>query len=216
MAEKETTSKSNTDFSLTADLILSAYLQGYFPMADDSGNIGFYTFEPRGMMPIDHRFKIRRSLRQRLKKLKYEVKIDNDFEQVIRTCSRIGVLPRRDLWLSGRLIDLYVELHKMGVAHCVEIWVPDDTAESGSKLIGGLYGLSIGSAFCGESMFSREDFGSQIALVELVKRLRERGYTMLDAQMPSDHMLQFGLFEVNHEEYMDMLRVALDQQCTFV
>ncbi len=206
---------SKPKFDLTAELILSAYLQGYFPMADDSGVIGFHTFEPRGMMPLDDRFKVRRSLRQKMKQLDYEVRFDTSFAAVINECSRFGVLPRWDLWLSGRLIDLYIELHHMGAAHSVEIWIPDETIKADERMIGGLYGLAIGSAFCGESMFSREPFGSQLALVELVKRMRQNGFTMLDAQMPSNHLRQFGLFEVSHEIYMDMLRTALDKECIF-
>lgn len=188
---------------ITAENVLAAYRQGVFPMAEGlSGAIRWYVAPHRALIPLDERFTIRRSLRKILQRRDYHVTFNTCFEQVIRACARHGSERETAIWLSEEMIDLYSELHRHGFAHSVEIRRED-------KLIGGLYGMAIGALFCGESMFSAEPFGSQIALVSLVERLRERGFQVLDAQIISPHLMQFGAYEVLHEEYLELIAPLL-------
>lgn len=194
--------------TLTPELVLDAYRQGYFPMAHGKkGPIQFFYYEPRGILPLDERFTIRRSLKQIIHKKTFEIRFDTAFEDVIRACSR-HELQDEGIWLSEEMIAIYCELHKRGIAHSVEAW-------SGGKLQGGLYGLALGSAFCGESMFSRSPFASQAALAALAERLREKGFTLLDAQMESEHLQQFGLYTVSQNEYLVMLKEAMGKEVYF-
>jgi leucyl/phenylalanyl-tRNA--protein transferase len=165
------------------------------------GSIGFYYYEPRGVIPLDERFKVRRSLRQALKRDPFEIRFDTAFEEVIRACARYDELSDREVWLSEEMITLYTELHYRGIAHSVEAW-------RDGKVMGGLYGISIGRAFCGESMFSRIPNASQAALAALVGRLREKGFILLDAQMATGHLEQFGLYSVTQDEYIELFREA--------
>jgi leucyl/phenylalanyl-tRNA--protein transferase len=192
--------------NISSDLVLDAYRQGYFPMAQGkNGPIQFYYYEPRGIIPIDERFIIRRSLRQIIKKSIFEICFDTSFEEVIRNCSRHNQKSDEGIWLSEEMIEIYIELHKKGIAHSVEAW-------KNGQLQGGLYGLALGSAFCGESMFSLMPFASQAALVGLVEHLRNKGFSLLDAQMESEHLQQFGMYSVSQEEYLLMLRKALEKK----
>ncbi len=213
---------------ITSELVLDAYGQGLFPMASEHGEIGFYRYEPRGIVPLDDRFTIRRSLRQVLKKQEYRVTFDTAPLEVLRGCSRAGLVLPHEEWLSEELIELYFQLFEVGRMHTVEVWkevanseVSTNAAEGafdsllttgpsklGAELVGGLYGITFGAVFCGESMFSRQDYASQIALVHLVDRLRTNGYRILDAQMPSDHLKQFGLYEMSQQDYLDRFRDA--------
>ena len=160
---------------------------GYFPMAaGPNGPIELYYYEPRGIIPLDDRFTVRRSLRQFIRHTTFRTAHDQAFEAVIRNCARFVDRPEEEIWISEEMIRLYVRLHKMGVAHSIEVF-------DGDELVGGLYGLVLGSVFCGESMFSKCKYASQVALVALVDRLRAGGFTILDAQMQSDHLAQFRL-----------------------
>jgi leucyl/phenylalanyl-tRNA--protein transferase len=172
------------------------------------GSIGYYYFEPRGIMPLDDRFTVRRSLRKIVEEKRFETTFDKAFEDVMRACARYDESPDDEIWISEEMIALYTELHHRGIAHSVESWKDD-------HLVGGLYGLQIGSVFCGESMFSREEFASQVALIGLVEHLRSKRFTLLDAQMESDHLRQFGLYTVTQDEYLRLLRHALNDQCTW-
>jgi leucyl/phenylalanyl-tRNA--protein transferase len=187
---------------VTPELVVNAYHQGFFPMSNENGDIGFYAYEPRGILPLDDRFRVRRSLQQIYRRHDFEIRFDTAVRDVLTACSRHGQVPAYDLWLSGELIDIYMELFARGIVHTVEVWKADDAGHD--ELIGGLYGLSFGGAFCGESMFSREPFASQLALIALVERLRGSRFELLDAQMPSDHLKQFGLFECTQQEYLDL------------
>jgi leucyl/phenylalanyl-tRNA--protein transferase len=192
---------------ITPELIIQAYQKGYFPMAHGSeGEIEFCMFSPRGIIPLDDRFVVRKSLRQKIAQANYRIAFDTAFEQVIRHCARHQAIDDDEIWLSTEMIELYVELHRRGIAHSVEVW---DDSGSEPELIGGLYGLHFGAAFCGESMFSTRPYASQIALVALVEHLRKQGFRLLDAQMPSEHLKQFGLYEVTHKEYVKLLDRAL-------
>lgn len=195
--------------SITPEQVLTAYQHGLFPMAEgQSGSIKWYIAEPRAVIPLDERFKIRRSLRQIRRKVGYRIAVNTDFESVIRACARHGVVSRREVWLSEEMIALYLELHAQGHAHSVEVW--NDT-----EMIGGLYGIAMKAAFFGESMFSRAPYASQLALIGLVERLRERGYQLLDAQIMSPHIAQFGALNLSHQEYLGLLSRALEDERPF-
>ena len=190
--------------ALTCDKLLWAYRQGLFPMAESrDGEIHWYYADPRAVLPLDGRFHVSRSLRKRVRQGTYRTTRDAAFDRVIRACAE----PRpyaRETWISRRIIDLYCQLHRRGDAHSVEAWRGDD-------LVGGLYGVAIGGAFFGESMFSHATDASKVCLVHLVEHLRARGYTLLDTQFANDHMRQFGLIEIPHEQYLQRLALAVDQ-----
>lgn len=199
--------------TVTPEVVLSAYRHGFFPMADEYGEIGFYAYEPRGIIPLDDGFSVRRSLRQICRRHPFEIRYDTAIREVLEACSREGSVPAYEQWLTPELIDLYVELGRRSVVHTVEAW---RTSPNGTEhLAGGLYGLAFGAAFCGESMFSREPYASQIALVALVEHLRERQFTLLDAQMPSDHLKQFGLIECSQQEYLELFLEASAKPAEF-
>ena len=198
---------------ITPELILNAYYQGLVPMANEAGEIGFYAFDPRGVIPLGPDFSIRRSLRQVLNRGDFRVTFDTAVLQVLQACARHGEVPIYELWLSGELIEQYLALFNMGIVHTVEVW--RDDLDGNAQLIGGLYGLAIGGAFCGESMFSTASFGSQIALVHLVEHLREKGFLLLDAQMPSVHLKQFGLIECSNAEYAHQFNLASRKSVRF-
>ncbi len=200
---------------LTPQMVLVAYEQGLFPMANHEGEIGFYMYDPRGIVPIDDRFKVRRSVRQILNKGEYHVTFDTTPRQVLECCAREGLVPENEIWLSEELIELYLKLFAMGRMHTVEVWKETPGNPDVRRLIGGLYGITFGAVFCGESMFSNEPYGSQVALVHLVERLREKGFYILDAQMPSDHLRQFGLYEMSQLEYLDVFHRAASEPVSF-
>jgi leucyl/phenylalanyl-tRNA---protein transferase len=203
--------RANVSYLPTIEDVLAAYKLGYFPMAaGPNGAIEFYYFEPRGIIPLDDRFTVRKSLRQIINRGEHIIKFDTQFEGVIRSCAR-HEKPRHEVWLSNDMIEIYLELHRMGIAHSVEVWSAGDE----SKLVGGLYGLAMGSAFLGESMFSLAPNASQIALVSLVEHLRSHNFTLLDAQMSSDHLKQFGMIEMPQSEYLELLRDALSRNANF-
>lgn len=201
---------------MTIERILDAYARGFFPMASGkNGDIDFYFYEPRGIIPLDSRFTVRRSLRQIINRKQHIIKFDTAFEDVITSCARHN-LPRHEIWLSNEMIDLYIQLNKLGIAHSVEVWTNnEDGIGNDTKLLGGLYGLAMGSAFLGESMFSNTPNASQIALVALVEHLRSKNFTLLDAQMSTEHLKQFGLLEISQFEYLKLLQPALSGNSEF-
>src|SRR5215212_7871185 len=179
--------------SLDPETLLSAYAQGAFPMADRDGSIRWYTADPRGIFPLDT-FHVPRTLRQIIRQGKFEVRVNHDFEQAMRACMEA----RRDeggTWINESLVEAYVRLHQLGFAHSVECW-------SDGELAGGLYGVSLGGAFFGESMFHRATNASKIALVHLVERLKSRGYELLDTQATTPHLRQFGCVDIAAGEYL--------------
>ena len=178
------------------NVLLGAYAEGVFPMAED-GEIHWFSPVMRGVIPIDDEFHIPHGLKRSLKKEPYEVKMDTDFRDVIQGCSE-----REETWIDDVIQDSYCELHKLGFAHSVECY-----DEEG--LQGGLYGVSLGRAFFGESMFSRKPDASKIALVRLVEWMRENDYLLLDTQWMTEHLLQFGGKEIPREEYLKLLAEAL-------
>jgi leucyl/phenylalanyl-tRNA---protein transferase len=194
--------------ALTPDLLLCAYASGLFPMANDRHDPTIHWIEPRrrGVLPLDL-FHQPRSLRRVVRKGRFETRVDSAFGQVIEACAE----PRPErprTWLNDDLIELYCALHELGYAHSVESW-------AGGRLAGGLYGVSLGAAFFGESMFSRERDASKVALVALVERLRRGGYRLLDTQFVTAHLRQFGAVEISREAYQRQLRCALERRAVF-
>lgn len=178
------------------EVLLSAYAQGVFPMADEEG-LSWFSPVMRGLIPLDDRFHLPKGLRRSLKKRPFEIRRDTAFEDVMRACA-----DRDETWIDDTIVASYVRLFELGHAHSVECW--DDEG-----LQGGLYGVRLGRAFFGESMFSRRTDASKIALVHLVEWLREEGVVLLDTQWMTDHLRQFGGHEVPRDEYLGMLAVAL-------
>jgi len=189
--------------AIKADFLLMAYCTGYFPMADEkTGEIGWYSPDPRGIIDLD-RFRVSRSLRLTLKKKPFEISIDKEFEGVMRACA-----DRDETWISEEIVQSYVNLHRLGYAHSVECW-------RDQKLAGALYGVALGGAFFGESMFSRARDSSKVALVYLVERLKERGFRLLDTQFVTPHLARFGATEISRKEYLGRLSEALTIRCLF-
>jgi len=186
--------------------LLSAYAQGVFPMADRFGRIQFYTADPRGIFPLDQ-FHVPQSLRQFMRKdpPPFEIRINSDFEATMRGCMTGH---EGGTWINNDLIRAYSELHHLGFAHSVEAWAD-------GQLAGGLYGVSLGAAFFGESMFHRQRDASKVCLVHLVDRLKERGFELLDTQATTDHLRRFGATDIPADEYLLKLRRALQRQCQF-
>lgn len=195
---------------ITPEEVVSGYQQGYFPMSRGRyGDIDWFMSEPRTVIPLDGRFKVRRSLRQAMRKIECEITINRDFPTVIRACARHEEVHPEEVWLSEDMIALYSELHRRGFAHSIEVW-------QRGQMVAGLYGVSIKSAFFGESMFTRINFGSQIALVVLADRLRQRNYRLFDAQMRTPHIAHFGAIDLTHNEYLAVLAEAMQGDCRFV
>lgn len=189
--------------ALTPEMLLTAYANGYFPMALDKDDPELYWFSPeeRGVMPIAD-FHIPRGLKRVLKDHAFTITVDKDFDGVIRACS-VLTQRRKDTWINDEIIRLYTALFRMGHAHSIETWLD-------GELVGGLYGVSLGGAFFGESMFSRAPEASKLALVTLVEILREAGYALLDTQYVNDHLKQFGVVAVKKRAYLVQLEKALE------
>ena len=201
---------------LTPDMLLAAYANGYFPMAMEADDPELYWFSPeeRGVMPIAE-FNIPRGLKRAMKKHDYTVTVDTCFEEVIRGCASVSK-GRSETWINEQIIELYTALAARGQAHSIEVWqsligsgCSPDQPSCNKKLIGGLYGVSLGGAFFGESMFSRATDASKIALVTLVEILDEAGYELLDTQYVNEHLKQFGVEAVSKKRYMTKLEKAL-------
>jgi leucyl/phenylalanyl-tRNA---protein transferase len=188
---------------LTTEILESCYRAGAFPMADSYGRIGFYRSDPRSVLEFDD-LHVSRSLARVLRKETYEVRVDEDFEGVIRACA-----DREETWINAEIIEAYVRLHRAGKAHSVE-------AYSEGTLVGGLYGVTLGAAFMGESMFARMRDASKVCLVHLVARLRERDFWLLDCQIQNPHLASLGAREIPETEYLRRLQHALSLERSFV
>lgn len=174
-------------------------------MAMEDGEIGWFSPDPRGVLPLET-FHVPHRLSRVLRQETFEIRIDHDFERVMRACAA-----RQDhdgTWISEEIIQCYIALHRQGRAHSVEAW-------QGGTLAGGLYGVHLGAAFFGESMFHRVTDASKVALVALVERMRTRGFTLLDIQWVTPHLQQFGAVEIARTEYLQRLGVALAQEAAF-
>ncbi|MEW5728179.1 MAG: leucyl/phenylalanyl-tRNA--protein transferase [Pseudomonadota bacterium] len=193
---------------LTSDLLLRAYAMGIFPMARSRHDPRLYWIDPdqRGIVPLDG-FHVPRSLRKLLRKGVFEIRCDTAFEEVMVGCSE-ATSDRPDTWINDDIVRLFVELHRLGMAHSVEAWLE-------GQLVGGLYGLSLGGAFFGESMFSRVTDASKVALVHLVARLKAGGYTLLDTQFVTEHLARFGATEIPRADYLRRLNRATEIPAVF-
>jgi leucyl/phenylalanyl-tRNA--protein transferase len=181
---------------LNPEILEACYRAGAFPMADRYGRIEFYRSDPRSILELDS-LHVSKSLGRTLRKGVYEVWVDRDFEGVIRACAR-----RPETWINEEIIRAFTVLHEEGKAHSVEAYKDDELA-------GGLYGVTLGGAFMGESMFARLRDASKVCLVHLVERLKERGYVLLDCQIQNDHLASLGAVEIPEKEYLARLEAAL-------
>ncbi|TAT83629.1 leucyl/phenylalanyl-tRNA--protein transferase [Rhizobium ruizarguesonis] len=188
---------------ITPDILLRAYSIGLFPMAESADDPEIFWVEPelRGVLPFGH-FHVSKSLAKTVRKKPFEIRFDHAFDQVIAACAE-ETSGRPSTWINRTIRSLYSTLFDMGHAHTVEAW-------EGDQLVGGLYGVSLGSAFFGESMFSRRTDASKICLVHLVDRLRERGFTLLDTQFTTEHLKTFGAIDVPKADYAAMLAAAME------
>jgi leucyl/phenylalanyl-tRNA---protein transferase len=192
---------------LTPQMLLNAYAQGYFPMADPhDGNIYWYDPDPRTILPLES-FHVPRRLARTVRQKKFDIRIDTAFQRVMELCAE----PRKNqpqTWINENLIELYTVLHHHGYAHSVETW-------QNNELVGGVYGVSIGGLFAGESMFSRARDASKVALVTLVEVLKRNGFVLFDVQFTNPHLKQFGVVEIPRKHYKLRLEAALERQCLF-
>jgi leucyl/phenylalanyl-tRNA---protein transferase len=188
-------------------MLLNAYAQGYFPMADpDDGNIYWYDPDPRTILPLES-FHVPRRLARTVRQKKFDIRIDTAFQRVMELCAE----PRKNqpqTWINEKLIELYIVLHHHGYAHSVETW-------QNNELVGGVYGVSIGGLFAGESMFSRARDASKVALVTLVEVLKRNGFVLFDVQFTNPHLKQFGVVEIPRKHYKLRLEAALELHCPF-
>jgi leucyl/phenylalanyl-tRNA--protein transferase len=201
---------SRRPLEVTPDLVIRAYAVGVFPMAESRGSSRMYWLDPalRGVLPIDAGFHLSRRLRRTALSDRFTVTADRDFTGTIRGCAEPAP-GRNDTWINDEIEGLFIELHSRGYAHSVETW-------SEGKLVGGLYGVALGGAFFGESMFSRVTDASKVALVHLVARLRLCGYVLCDTQFLTTHLAQFGAVEIPKAEYKARLNAALDVPARWV
>jgi len=187
---------------LTVDLLLRAYCQGIFPMGSDDGVIRWYSPDPRCIFDLDN-FHIPARMARTYRKNLYEMRVDTCFRDVMIACS-----DRQETWITEPILEVYCQLHQYGFAHSVESFYD-------GELVGGLYGVTVGGAFMGESMFTRRTDASKYALIYLVERLRQRGYILLDTQYNNNHLATFNAVEIPRIEYLARLNDALMLNCEF-
>lgn len=190
---------------LTPEILLRAYSEGLFPMAERRGDPTLYWVSPerRGILPLDE-FHLPRRLARTVRSRHFTVTADRAFTDVMRACAAPAP-GREESWINDEILRLYTALHVGGHAHSIECWQDDE-------LVGGLYGVRLGAAFFGESMFSRERDASKVALVHLVDALRRGGFTLLDTQFITTHLAQFGAVEIPRTQYLALLNTALGRE----
>lgn len=190
---------------LTPDLLLRAYAAGVFPMSDSRDAPDVFWVDPRmrGIIPLNG-FHISRSLRRHILRSPYQLRVNQDFAGTVQGCA-----DREETWINGQIFDLYMQLHLSGFAHSLEVW-------DGAELVGGVYGVTLGAAFFGESMFSRRTDASKIALAYLVSRLRYGGFQLFDTQFVTDHLISLGAVEIPRAEYHKRLEKALNWDADFL
>ncbi len=217
-----------SEIELTPWLIRYAYSQGAFPMADEEGEIEWFQPVERALFPIEG-IHVSRSLSKVLMRqvidpfseppheprtttheTPFTISFDATFEQVMRSCLR-----PRDNWISEELIRAYTQIHHEGWGHSVEVWAPGSNEFEGDLLVGGLYGIALGSCFCAESMFHRTTNASKVALWAMVEKCRSLGFTIFDAQIMNPHLASLGAFPIPHDQYMEKLHTALSESTTW-
>jgi leucyl/phenylalanyl-tRNA--protein transferase len=185
-------------------LLVHAYQQGVFPMGMEDGTIGWFSPDPRGIIPLET-FHVPQRLQRLVRSDRFTTTINQDFVGVMRACAA----DREDgTWMTDELLAAYVGLHHQGLAHSVEVW-------RAGVLVGGLYGVHLGGAFFGESMFHRETDASKVALVVLVERMRAQGFVLLDIQWVTPHLARFGAVEITRGEYLTRLATATQERVLF-
>ena len=195
--------RSRARQTIDPELLLRAYALGWFPMGTGRrGRIEWFSPDPRGILPLDG-FHAPSRLTRVVRQARFDVRIDTAFEAVMRACAT-----RDETWITEDILNSYVALHRLGFGHSVETW-------QDGALVGGLYGIAIGGAFFGESMFHTVTDASKVALVALVERLRARGYELLDTQWVTPHLVQFGGTEIRRSDYLERLSAALPRACRF-
>jgi leucyl/phenylalanyl-tRNA--protein transferase len=189
--------------AITPEILLRAYSIGLFPMAEAADDPEIFWVDPemRGILPLDA-FHVSKSLQKTVRKKPFDISFDTDFEGVIALCAQ-PANDRPSTWINETIRKLYRELHHMGHAHSVE-------AYDGDELVGGLYGVSLGAAFFGESMFSRRTDASKICLVHLVERMKAKGFVLLDTQFTTEHLKTFGAIDVPKDDYLKLLHAAVN------
>lgn len=191
---------------LSADDLIYGYMNGIFPMADSDGTLYWYSPDPRAIIPLDT-YKPAKSLRPVLNKSLFEVRLNHDFEGVMRGCAS----PRDDddaTWISEEIIQAYTDLHRLGFAHSVETYFEN-------RLVGGLYGVAIGATFFGESMFHTVSNASKVAFHYLIENLRKQGFELLDTQFINDNVRRFGAIEIPKSDYIRLLKRATQKKARF-
>jgi leucyl/phenylalanyl-tRNA--protein transferase len=193
---------------ITPDIVLKAYATGIFPMSEGRDEPEMFWVDPgkRGILPLDE-FHLSRRLRRTVRQSPFTIRIDSAFEQVMIACAA-PASGRWTTWINNEIQELFTTLHHRGFAHSVEAW-------EGEELVGGLYGIALGAAFFGESMFSRRTDASKIVLVHLVARLQAASFVLLDTQFITDHLRQFGAVEISRAEYHSRLSLALSEYSDF-
>jgi leucyl/phenylalanyl-tRNA---protein transferase len=184
--------------------IIQGYAHGYFLMADERGNLGWFTSRQRALIPLDQRFHYPKSLRRILNQDRFTVAIDRDFPAVCEGCAN-----RETTWISPELVKVYLKLNKAGWAHSFETW-------QDGQLAGGILGITIRGAFIGESMFYHIPDASKVAMVKLVEHLKQRNFLLFDAQLQNPHLARFGAYMVSEKEYYSILQKSLSRHCVFV
>jgi len=194
--------------TLTPEILLQAYAAGIFPMAESATDRELFWVDPvrRGILPLD-RFHVSSRLRRTVRSGRFAIRCNSAFEAVMRGCAE-STSERPQTWINDEIISLYTALFNRGAAHCVECWAND-------TLVGGLYGVQLGAAFFGESMFSRATDASKVALIHLVARLRAGGFQLLDTQFVTEHLQRFGAIEIPRRDYHARLAAALRRQAHF-
>lgn len=189
---------------ITPEILLNAYAMGIFPMAEARDAQDFHWVDPkqRGILPLQG-FHISRSLLRQIRQRNYTIRTNSDFSEVVRACA-----DREETWINAPLFALYLKLHEMGFAHSVEVWSED-------RLAGGVFGIALGGAFFGESMFSRRTGGSKLALAHCIHRLRAGGFTLFDTQFLTPHLASLGGVEIPRAAYRRLLQDALGRDATF-
>ncbi len=183
--------------------LIQAYSLGVFPMGSARGDIKWYSPDPRCIIDMEN-FHVPHRLSRKIKQGVFEMRVDHDWERVIAKCA-----DRKDVWITKEIIAMYTALYRLGYAHTVEAYYE-------GALAGGLYGVSLGGAFMGESMFHEITDASKVSLVYLVERLKDRGFTLLDTQYRTEHLSKFSAIEISRQQYLERLNVALKLDCQFV
>lgn len=187
--------------NLSPGLLISAYAQGIFPWFNEGEDILWWSLDPRFVLYFEN-LKISKSMKKILKKSKYRVTLDHDFPSVMRSCAGAVRKGEEGTWISNDMLKAYTELHRLGFAHSVEVWEDDE-------LVGGLYGLSLGAAFFGESMFASRPNCSKIALIALTSYLEDRNFDFIDCQQPTAHLASLGACEIDRSRFLDELKQSL-------